>query len=121
MKPSLIASLAVAALLLMMGSFYVVNEGQTAMVLNLGRVVRSDIGPGLHFKAPLIESVRVFDRRLQVQAQAQRERIYDDPARRGEIIDRSGNQLAYTMQARSLTVSPVMLRKELREQQQVEG
>jgi modulator of FtsH protease HflC len=66
MKPSLIASIAVAALLLLMGSFYVVNEGQTAMVLNLGRVVRSDIGPGLHFKAPLIESVRVFDRRLQV-------------------------------------------------------
>lgn len=66
MKPSLLISLAVAGLLLLMGSFYIVNEGQTAMVLNLGRVVRSDIGPGLHFKAPLIESVRVFDRRLQV-------------------------------------------------------
>jgi membrane protease subunit HflC len=35
-------------------------------VLNLGRVVRSDIGPGLHFKWPLVESARVFDRRLQV-------------------------------------------------------
>ena len=66
MKPSLLISLAVAALLLMMGSFYVVSEGQTAMVFNLGRVVRTDIGPGLHFKVPLIESVRIFDRRLQV-------------------------------------------------------
>ena len=66
MKPSLLISLAVAALLLLMGSFYIVNEGQTAMVLNLGRVVRSDIGPGLHFKWPLVESARVFDRRLQV-------------------------------------------------------
>ena len=66
MKPSFVASLVVAGLLLLMGSFYVVNEGQTAMVLNLGRVVRSDIGPGLHFKVPLIESARVFDRRLQV-------------------------------------------------------
>lgn len=66
MKPSLIASLAVVVLLLLMGSFYVVNEGQTAMVLNLGRVARSDIGPGLHFKVPLVESARVFDRRLQV-------------------------------------------------------
>nr|WP_157464398.1 penicillin-binding protein 2 [Corynebacterium lipophiloflavum] len=55
---------------------------------------------------------------LQTQAEAQRARVYIDPARRGEIIDRSGNQLAYTMQARSLTVSPVMLRKELREQQE---
>ena len=66
MKPSLLISLAVAALLLTMGSFYVVSEGQTAMVFNLGRVVRTDIGPGLHFKVPLIESVRIFDRRLQV-------------------------------------------------------
>jgi membrane protease subunit HflC len=66
MRPSLLISLAVAALLLLMGSFYVVSEGQTAMVFNLGRVVRTDIGPGLHFKVPLIESVRIFDRRLQV-------------------------------------------------------
>ncbi len=66
MKPSLIAAIAVAGLLLLMGSFYVVSEGQTAMVLNLGRVVRTDIGPGLHFKAPLIENVIKFDRRLQV-------------------------------------------------------
>lgn len=55
---------------------------------------------------------------LQYQAEAQRARIYEDPARRGDIVDRAGNQLAYTMQARSLTVSPVQLRKELREQQE---
>ena len=57
---------AVAALLLLMGSLYTVAEGQGAIVLNLGRVVRSDIGPGLHFKWPLVESARIFDRRLQV-------------------------------------------------------
>jgi modulator of FtsH protease HflC len=57
---------AVAVLLLLMGSVYTVSEGQGAIVLNLGRVVRSDIGPGLHFKWPLVESARVFDRRLQV-------------------------------------------------------
>ncbi|WP_115686178.1 peptidoglycan D,D-transpeptidase FtsI family protein [Corynebacterium senegalense] len=54
---------------------------------------------------------------LQQQAEAQRARLYMEPARRGEIVDRSGNQLAYTMQARSLTVSPNVLRRELREQQ----
>ncbi|WP_288831455.1 penicillin-binding protein 2 [uncultured Corynebacterium sp.] len=54
---------------------------------------------------------------LQQQAEAQRARLYMEPARRGEIVDRSGNQLAYTMQARSLTVSPIVLRRELREQQ----
>jgi membrane protease subunit HflC len=56
----------VAVLLLLMGSVYTVSEGQGAIVLNLGRVVRSDIGPGLHFKWPLVESARIFDRRLQV-------------------------------------------------------
>ncbi len=56
----------VAALLLLMGSVFVVNEGHSAIVLNLGRVSRVGIGPGLHFKWPLVESVRVFDQRLQV-------------------------------------------------------
>lgn len=56
----------VAALLALLGSFYIVQEGQTAIVFNLGRVARADIGPGLHWKIPLIESARVFDRRLQV-------------------------------------------------------
>lgn len=56
----------VVLVLALFGSIYVVNQGQSAIVLNLGKVVRSDIGPGLHFKFPLVESVRVFDRRLQV-------------------------------------------------------
>lgn len=54
------------ALLALLGSIYVVSEGQTAIVLNLGKVVRSDVGPGLHFKWPLVESAKIFDRRLQV-------------------------------------------------------
>jgi len=60
-----VVALVVLALALF-GSIYVVGQGQSAIVLNLGKVVRSDIGPGLHFKFPLVESVRVFDRRLQV-------------------------------------------------------
>jgi modulator of FtsH protease HflC len=66
MRLSFWAPIAAAALLLLFGSVFVVREGHTAIVLNLGRVVRSDIGPGLHFKLPLIESSRVFDQRLLV-------------------------------------------------------
>ena len=66
MRTSLIIGLVVAVLLGLMGSVYVVREGQTGMVLNLGRVTRSDIGPGLHFKWPLVESAQVFDLRFQV-------------------------------------------------------
>lgn len=58
--------LAIAALLALFGSVYVVNEGHVAIVLNLGKVVRSDVGPGLHFKWPLVETARIYDRRLQV-------------------------------------------------------
>ena len=57
---------ALVALFVLLSSTFVVQEGHTAIVLNLGKVVRTDIGPGLHFKWPLIESRLVFDRRLQV-------------------------------------------------------
>lgn len=59
-------TLAAVAVLALLGSVYVVDEGYSGLVLNLGKVVRSDVGPGLHFKMPLVESARVFDRRLQV-------------------------------------------------------
>ena len=61
---SLVVALVVAGLLAAMGSVYVVNENQTAIVLNLGKVVRSGLEPGLHFKLPLVEEVRKFDRRI---------------------------------------------------------
>ncbi|CCI83008.1 peptidoglycan D,D-transpeptidase FtsI family protein [Corynebacterium otitidis] len=52
---------------------------------------------------------------LAAKAEEQRARIITEPARRGEIVDAAGHPLAYTMQARTLTISPVLLRKELRE------
>jgi modulator of FtsH protease HflC len=64
MRAPLIAAIIVAGLFLLMGSVFVVREGQIGLVLNLGRVARTDIGPGLHFKIPLVESARVFDRRF---------------------------------------------------------
>ncbi|MEO5962664.1 MAG: protease modulator HflC [Thermomonas sp.] len=68
MKFSAWMSALVVCLLLLLGSVYVVSEGQAAIVLKLGKVARTDIGPGLHFKLPLVESARVFDRRLQILA-----------------------------------------------------
>lgn len=54
---------------------------------------------------------------LSATAQEQRARVYVEPARRGAITDAEGNELAYTMQARSLTVSPNRLRKEVEQQE----
>jgi membrane protease subunit HflC len=56
--------LAVVLVVLGMGSVFVVNESQTAIVLKLGRIVRSNLQPGLHFKVPMVEEVRRFDRRI---------------------------------------------------------
>ena len=65
MKTSLYGAIVAVVLFALLGSVYIVREDQTALVLNLGRVVRADIKPGLHFKVPLVESVRVFDRRFR--------------------------------------------------------
>jgi membrane protease subunit HflC len=61
---SLLLVAVVVVILVAMGSVFVVNERQTAIVLNLGAVVRSDLQPGLHFKWPLVDEVRKFDRRV---------------------------------------------------------
>jgi membrane protease subunit HflC len=63
MKIAWMVSAAVLALLFA-GSFYLVDEGEVALLFQFGRVVRSDIGPGLHFKMPLVQSAQVFDRRI---------------------------------------------------------
>lgn len=66
MRVSLWVAIAVTAMLALLGSVFVVREGHSAIVFRLGTIVRTDVGPGLHFKVPLIENARVFDRRLLV-------------------------------------------------------
>ncbi|MBS7459013.1 protease modulator HflC [Coralloluteibacterium stylophorae] len=64
MKPITIAIVALVVLL-GLGSMFRVKENEVGMVIQLGRIVRSDIDPGLHFKLPLVQSVLTFDRRIQ--------------------------------------------------------
>jgi len=56
----------VLVLLLANTSIYIINETQRAVKLQFGKVVDSDLQPGIHVKIPIIEEVRVFDGRLQV-------------------------------------------------------
>ena len=53
--------------LLLLGSMSVfrVQETETALKLQLGRVEVAGYEPGLHFKMPLIETVLKFDKRIQ--------------------------------------------------------
>lgn len=46
-------------------SLFTVNETQTAIRFQLGEIVEDNYKPGLHWKWPLINNVRKFDRRLQ--------------------------------------------------------
>ncbi len=53
-----------AVILLISSSVFVVRESQVGILFQLGRIVRTDINPGVHFKIPLIQNVRIFDRRI---------------------------------------------------------
>ena len=45
-------------------SLYVVSETQRAVLLRFGEIVRFDVPPGLHFKLPIVNTVRKFDARI---------------------------------------------------------
>lgn len=54
------------AILLMIGmmSVFTVSETEKAIKFRLGEIVKSDFEPGLHFKAPFINNVKKFDKRI---------------------------------------------------------
>ncbi|MDR3446296.1 MULTISPECIES: protease modulator HflC [Dyella] len=67
------AIIAVLIVLLGFNSLFVVHEGQTALVLQFGRIVRTGDQPGLHAKLPFIQQVMTFDNRiLTLEAQPER-------------------------------------------------
>jgi membrane protease subunit HflC len=43
---------------------FVVSEGHSALLLQFGRIVRTDYQPGLYFKMPLVQQVMNFDKRI---------------------------------------------------------
>ena len=54
-------------------TLYVVTEIERAVKLRFGEIVQFDVEPGLHFKWPIVNSVRYFDSRiLTLDAQPQR-------------------------------------------------
>ena len=43
---------------------FIVSERERAVLLKFGEVVDADVQPGLHFKLPVVNKVRIFDGRL---------------------------------------------------------
>ena len=57
----------VAAILAVRASVFTVSEGQLAIKSIGGEIVDSNFEPGLHFRIPLVQEVRRFDRRIITQ------------------------------------------------------
>jgi membrane protease subunit HflC len=55
---------AIVVLILLGMSAFVVDQRQTAIVFQLGEVMRVETTPGLKFKVPLLQNVRYFDSRI---------------------------------------------------------
>lgn len=73
------------AAVLVSSSLYVVNETQRAIRLQFGEVVQTDIQPGLQWKIPVYNTVRLFDTRVQtLDARPSR---YLTGDRKGVIVD----------------------------------
>jgi membrane protease subunit HflC len=87
--------LVVAVVLSVLGVFYVLEEGQQAVILQFGRPVGTPVTEaGLHFKIPLIQEVRRFEKRLLIWdgdpnqiPTAGREFIWVDSTARWRIVD----------------------------------
>lgn len=68
---AIISVLTLFIMIVLFTCIFTVNEGQQGILLRLGRLVNNAQGevkvlnPGLHFKAPFIENVRIFDTRIQ--------------------------------------------------------
>ena len=55
---------AVVALVVLSMSMFIVDQRQTAIVLQLGEMLRVESTPGLKWKIPLMQNVRYFDSRI---------------------------------------------------------
>lgn len=69
---NLLIAIAITIAVLIFGSLFVVQEGSKAIVIQFGKVQRDTdteqtvvFSPGLHFKLPLIDKVKVLDARIQ--------------------------------------------------------
>lgn len=67
MKPATVNLLLVAVIALVLASLslFVVDQRQSAIVFQMGEMVRVDKDPGLKWKIPVVQNVRFFDQRIQ--------------------------------------------------------
>ena len=66
-KLTILTVLILAVLIVLSGSYFTLEEGKQAIIVQFGRTVGDTITEaGLHFKLPFVQEVRVFEKRLLV-------------------------------------------------------
>lgn len=78
----------IVLVLLGINGIYVVGQGHAAVMTRLGRVEAAGIGPGLHFKLPFVQRVKVYDTRAIVQQSEPEDykTVDGDPVRVGFFV-----------------------------------
>lgn len=64
LKNLIIIVIAIAIIFLATDSVYRVHQTERAILLRFGAVSQADVGPGLHFKMPIAEDVKIADGRV---------------------------------------------------------
>ena len=94
MKGTILVILILAAFIVVSSSTFVLHQTQQAVIVQLGRPVRTITEPGLHYKIPFIQEARIFDKRIlewdgrpRSLTTLDKVSIYVDATARWKIID----------------------------------
>lgn len=86
--------LGIVIVFVLLGPFYMVEEGQQSVVTRFGRMVNVSTEAGLKFKVPLVDNVRIYSKRLlswdgerQRLPTAENQFIWVDTTARWKIVD----------------------------------
>lgn len=93
----------VVAVFLLLQCVFVVDQTQRAILLQLGKPVGADLGPGLHFKLPFVQNVILFDARVLE---------YDAPA--AEIITQDKKNMVVDNYSRWKIENPLLFYRTVR-------
>jgi membrane protease subunit HflC len=93
----------VVAVFLVLQCVFVVDQTQRAIMLQLGKPIGSDLGPGLHFKLPFVQNVIFFDARVLE---------YDAPA--AEIITQDKKNMVVDNYSRWKIENPLLFYRTVR-------
>lgn len=102
--------IAVIALVGISQSVFVVDETERAIVLQLGKPMGETLGPGLHFKLPLVQNALYFDAR-----------ILDYGAKAAEILTRDKKTMVVDNYSRWRITDPLQFYRTLRTEQRAQA